>query len=246
MRKWTSKLVSTLGLTLALVAGSVTSAQAVDAEVVSDDSAFESISASLAAHLTEYGVPASTQAAIIEGWRNGDLPDSMAGAEPTTTSTSNVGGMSVTVSRYADGSVSVTSVEQPVSAGGRASTGRGQLTPMGVSGCTARTSGNYSYRTNCYVDRWDGVTWQNFRADFTFVSKNFDRIDKVYSRNGGVVGATSGGEISFGIVQRTETATSSARAEYVIWATLPYIGYSTHGLGLKVGAGIGGQSYTFG
>lgn len=201
-----------------------------------EEEAFAELTSSLTAHLTEYDVPAATQDALIAKLRGGELPDSWGGVAPLSTNTSEVDGADVKVERFPDGSVTVTKVELPTPEG---------VASRGVSGCGTYTTAGQTHRTNCYVDRWDGVVWQNFRADFTYVDNGYDRIDSVGTESGGIVGASGGGKVRFGITKKYENAAGPARAEYVIDGTLPYVGYATRGLGLQVGASIGGQSYTF-
>ncbi len=77
------------------------------------------------------------------------------------------------------GSVSVSRVQLPLFPPAAGSTKRdsgspGAVAPQAVSGCSSSDSGIYHYRTNCLVDRWDGVVQQSFRADFTFIDNNYD------------------------------------------------------------------------
>jgi hypothetical protein len=128
---------------------------------------------------------------------------------PTTTNIVDI--YDVTIPQYADGSLSESRVERP-----QAAPAPGEIGPLDVSGCTE--SGRV--RSNCYVDRWDGIIAQSFRADFTFLS-GYDRIDSVYSPSHTVVGANSASQTYFGIVQQYESASGPARAEHRVSAQLP-------------------------
>lgn len=226
-----SALSSLLGA--ALVVG-VTAGGTAYADEGIQDPAFQDIVTSVDDFHEAHGVAQATRDALIAKLESGVLLDSQNGSAPVSTTTSTVGIYDVTISHYADGSLSESRVERP-----QAAPAPGQIVPFGVSGCSA----NGGTRTNCYVDRWDGIIAQSFRANFTFLS-GYDRIDSVYSPSYTVIGASSASQTYFGIVQQYESASGPARAEHRVSAQLPVLGSVSYLLGLRVGASIGGQSYT--
>ncbi|MCR2818829.1 hypothetical protein NQ166_08295 [Microbacterium sp. zg.Y1090] len=184
-------------------------------------------------------MPTTTQDALVDKLLSGEPLDSMTGAAPVSTNTTVESGFEVTENVYADGSVSINRIEiaKPAPA-------PGTITPFGVSGCSTSNGSGVVRKTNCLIDRWDGIVQQNFRADFTFVNNGYDRIDSIYSQSSVVYGARSWKQESFSIGKRYENASGPARAEYRISADT-VLGTFSYGLGLRVGANIGGQQYTF-
>ncbi|MDZ8276526.1 hypothetical protein R2Q81_11290 [Microbacterium aquimaris] len=236
MRKLSARpiLSTLLGATLVLGA-TVGGGLAAHADDDSQDPAFQQIVANVSDFLDTHGVEEATRDTLVAKLESGELLDSQNGSEPVSTSTTTTGGYEVTISTYADGSVSESRVELPTSA-----ETPGLVTPFGVTGC----SGTATSRQGCLVDRWDGVIRQSFRADFTYVTNGYDRIDSVYSSTYNVYGATSSSVTYFGISKKYENASGPARAEYRVSAQLPVFGAASYLLGLRVGASIGGQSYT--
>lgn len=194
-----------------------------------EEAAFMVMADGLSDFMTEHGVPAATQAALIDKLHGGELLDSMDGSAPASTQT--VGG--VTLETFADGSIRELSVSPVVPP-----PAPGTVTPMaGIAGCTSSTSGIYSYRTGCSVERWDGIIVQRFYANFTYLTPGYDRIDSVYSATYSVYGANSASQTYFGRVKATENASGPAVAEQRVSAQLPIIGSVSYYLRLNVGAG---------
>lgn len=219
-------------LVAALISGLATPAPA--SADGADLDATEAVVESATEFWTEYGVPPGVQESLVAKIRSGQAPDSVGATTPATVELHTRDGFEVTESTYPDGSISVTRMELPGAAH------PGGISTFAVSGCSV--SGNF--RSNCIVDRWDGVIQQSFRADFTFVDNGYDRIDAVRSANYTVIGSSSSSQVSFGVVKKYENAAGPARAEFIVQGTFPW-GTHTYGLGLRVGASIGGQHYTF-
>ena len=116
-------MVATLALvtSLSAVLFSGTSASA-DAHVSKAD--LETVRVALA----KYGVPQSTQKALLDAFAKGERWASETGAEPVATEVDEVGGSTRTIYRYEDGSVNVSTVEIPVEVGPG-------ISPLGISGC---------------------------------------------------------------------------------------------------------------
>jgi hypothetical protein len=228
-----SALSSLLGAAL-VVGATAGGGIAAYADEPTQDPAFQEILTSVDEFHEAHGVSQATRDALAAKLESGVLLDSQNGSAPVSTTTSTVGIFDVTVSQYADGSLSESRVERP-----QAEVGPGQIGTRGVSECQA----NGGLRSNCKIDRWDGIIQQSFRATFTFLS-GYDRIDSVYSPSYIVVGSESASQAYFGIVQQYENASGPARAEHRVTAQLPVLGSVSYTLGLRVGANIGGQSYT--
>jgi hypothetical protein len=102
----------------ALVAGAPTAAGAQPAQA---ENAGSGDVALLRSGLAKYGVPASAQERLIRDFVTGArVWDSQSGAAPVSVATTRSGDLVTTVARYRDGSVTATSVEQPVSGRSRA------------------------------------------------------------------------------------------------------------------------------
>lgn len=117
--------------------------------------------AELTSFLTEYSVPADTQATLLSELEAGELWDSMRpDASAVTTSQEIVGDAVQVVARFADGSVGVSSVEQGVERPA------GTISPRAINGCTATSSGTTRIRTNCDVTYTTGVITMHFTANY--------------------------------------------------------------------------------
>lgn len=96
---------------------------------------------------TDNGLSAQLQASLLEKLSAGQALDANTGAEPVSSETSTVDGYIRTVSTYADGSISVASVETPAaasvastSASTRFVAPEGLVSPMSVSNCSSKSS----------------------------------------------------------------------------------------------------------
>lgn len=93
-----------------------------------------------------WGVDDATADLLLEKVRNGIPLDSMTGAAPITTTTSQVNGIERTLKTYSDGSIIGTEMEIPKAVP------PGTITPLaGFGGCTRGTSAGVSYAQDCYV-----------------------------------------------------------------------------------------------
>ncbi|WP_341974211.1 hypothetical protein [Microbacterium sp. LWO13-1.2] len=112
---------------------------------------------------TEYEVPAETQASLLDKLDQGTPLDSMTGADPASTETHSEGSKQVTVSRFADGSISITSLAPSDTS-----------MTMSVSGCAVDAT---TYAQDCRVHGWLGPVELAFRTSYT----KRDRQASVYN-----------------------------------------------------------------
>lgn len=127
----------------------------------------ESTQAQFRSEFERYGVPLEKQEELIANHEAGKLWDSNSGATAVTTESNAAG---ETIQRFADGSIAVTSVEQPAAT-------QGEVTPMAVSRCRAVPgSGGYQKRVDCLVNKNTVQTNQSFEADYQVKSGAAGRI----------------------------------------------------------------------
>jgi hypothetical protein len=138
--------------------------------------------------LASNGVSEETQDDLITSFAAGESWDSFSSdSTPVSSTTTLKGGYSKTVAHYADGSVSVSQIEQPrVVPKGQVST---QSSP---NGCTV--SGNV--RSNCNVDMWVGVVQLAFKATYNVAT---NKVTNVWGPGHNIVGACSVTQTYLGI-----------------------------------------------
>ena len=129
----------------------------------------------------EYDVDRATQDRLISEFEAGGDWDSMSGdSVPTEVSVDQADGHSVSVLRYADGSVAVRSLE--VADG-----------ESGIGGCS-RSGTTY---TNCTVDFWYGLVGMSFKADYSLASGK-NRVINQWGASWSIGGACSTTQNYFG------------------------------------------------
>lgn len=99
----------------------------------------------------QYDVPAAVQAVLMDKIKAGQPLDSMTGVEPTSTETYNSAATQVSVSRYADGSIAITTIEDLSMA-------------RSVQNCTVNAT---TYAQNCEVNGWWGPVQLAFFSSYT-------------------------------------------------------------------------------
>jgi hypothetical protein len=128
--------------------------------------------------LASHGVAADVQDRLISEFQAGEAWDSFSSdAVPVETTSALEGGYLKTVAHYADGSVSVSRVEQP------------KAKPKGVVGTLSSPNGcsvSGNMRNDCNVDMWVGVVSMGFKASYN-VSTN--KVTNVYGAQYTVGGA---------------------------------------------------------
>ncbi|WP_157432174.1 hypothetical protein [Agromyces italicus] len=148
---------------------------------------------------TQWDVPVATQDVLLDGLQEGELWDAYTGATPVRVVTESTAALNRTVTRYADGSVSVNEVEVPTLIPD------GAILPRAISGCTQQTNAGVKYATNCRVYHTTGATSAEFYASYSIWStgasvSNWGKARVLYDL-GNVVNArfeqTSAGEIKY-------------------------------------------------
>lgn len=151
----------------ALAAPNDTSAASNDGSTAAVMPLDEATLAHFTSEFDRYDVSLEDQEGLIDKFEAGQLWDSMSDAGPVTTETNAAG---ETVERFADGSIAVTSIEQP-------SESKGEISPMGVSRCRAVAGSNgYSKRVDCLVNFNTVQVNQSFEADYQVKSGAAGRI----------------------------------------------------------------------
>ena len=189
--------------------------------------------ASFRAFLTAYGVDDAVQDALVATLDAGGRIDSFGGTPVDVTQTVTPTSIT-TVSTYADGSVSATTLEQPGDVTGSRVRATGPE-PLSVSGCTSTVSTTYQ-RTyvGCAVRSSNGLVTMGFTAGYTLFQGG-GRIDSV--QNPHLWSSTYGGatqslaitrEYSSGSLpataRHTATFSTSATTSLTCWLQLNVLG----------------------
>jgi len=149
------KAIVASALTLAFVGALAVSARADETVIPSD------VLASLNAGFDELSVAPEVREGLLEAYAKGKAWDNSSGSEPVTTKNYRVGITEFTRKVYADGSVSLTSVEVPL----QATTGRiGKRSAPG--GCTYGLNAGIATWSNCKVEKNNGVLTMWYRAGY--------------------------------------------------------------------------------
>lgn len=178
--------------------------------------------------LETYEVPADVRESLLEDAAAGRAWDSLGNHEPVSETTLALPSETATVQTFEDGSIAVTTVDEPVPA----SEGIGTRS---LTGCSATAFGLH---TGCKVHFNNGAVSYWFQANYTIRYDAYDSIHKVYN---GVIDRTLGYTLNsekLSVLRYNETSTSNpARAEYRIVTNLyPGISSKTWVLYLTVGA----------
>ncbi len=107
---------------------------------------------------SQHGVSPEDQSTLLEKAKAGLLPDSMTGSEPVAVETPDD---LTRIDRFEDGSVLVTTLEQP------AITKPGQITPLGIAGCSLSSGGGYAAYSGCQVSQASSYATLSFTANYT-------------------------------------------------------------------------------
>lgn len=216
-------IAATVMLTTTAIAPAASAAQAGDGWAPTDSEI-----ALLGDFLETYEVPADVQESLLEDAAAGRAWDSLGNAEPVSEKTLQLESETATVQTFEDGSISVTTVDEPV------------LEPEGIStrkltGCSATKVGLHK---GCKIHFNNGAVSYWFQANYTIKYDAYDQINSVYNP---VVDRTLGYTLNsekLTLLKRNETSTSSpARAEYRIVTNLyPGVSSKTWVLYLSVGA----------
>ncbi|WP_223585974.1 hypothetical protein [Microbacterium sp. OVT16B] len=180
---------------LAAVAASALPSAALADTTAADEDAYGTSEAAMVAVWTEYDVPAATQDQLLAKLDQGTPLDSMLGLAPVSQEEHSEGAKQVTVSRFSDGSVAVSSIAPDSSSLARS-----------VDGCTTVAT---TYATNCKVYGWLGPVEMSFRSSYT---KN-DRHASVYNWGQTTWGCGPGtcSEPVFELVRQYQSGESAAQ-----------------------------------
>lgn len=161
------------------------------------------------AFLAEHGVSADVQDALMAKLKAGELWDVFAGGNPVSTRTTTSPGMRRTIDTYADGSISVTSVEVPVR-----TLARPGVSPMYVANCSGGSTGTgYSTWTDCDAYSETGVVAIGFQISYT-LTPGYDSIIRVDSPVASVnLGTLDPMPPHLTLVKKTENRSGSAWAK---------------------------------
>jgi len=228
------KRLSVAAATVCTVAG-LTLVPAVSASAASDDAA-------VSAHMRDWyaarGVPKTTYDPLIDQFLSGTLMDSMReGQTPTSVTTLQRDGFTVTQSVFADGSISETEIQNP-NTGDSAGVSHRAVTAQSVGQCASTTPSHYDTRyNNCVVAADNSFLQVAFHATYDIVQgSNNDLINEVSAPYAYAIAGTAPTP-SLKITKKNENASGPATAT----ATTVYNysrggGSFTASLSLKVGS----------
>lgn len=169
----------------------------------------------LRSFLTQYNVSAITQDALIDKFARVGTWDSLtSGATPVSTATLQLEGAWQTKKMFADGSITVETVEDP-EALCQANCSSGTSS---VHDCTKTTSGASKYFSDCTVSFWSGAISMSFQADYVIVVGGYDKITTIYNPNWFILGACSTSIADFQIARKKESKAGRALAVLTVTA----------------------------
>jgi hypothetical protein len=146
-----------------------------------------------------YGVPTTTQDRLLDALSDGRIWDSLTGAAPVGTSERVVAGSTVTVDTFADGSIRVTTVEQPVDPSSRAS----------IGGCRTMSGSHYDSTIQCTVSTNVVVSTAGYAVTYHQVQGGASSINSVTGITATCYGGTCGSK-SVAINRKTQSGNSPA------------------------------------
>lgn len=180
--------------------------------------------------LDTFGVDEKQQGALLQGLASGQAWDSFTGdVEPVLIESITAEGITWTVARYPDGSVTAShigSVEDAVASGLSEAPSGSRIAPQGIHDC-GYVPNVYATYYDCNVHFWVGLAAANFVADFQ-IRAGFDRIIRAGEWAPMPVGACSVDITDSGIQRANETSGAKAKAgfSFTAWACLIPIPYN--------------------
>lgn len=131
--------------------------------------------------LKSYDVPQSQQDALVTAWAAGKKWDSESGAQPVSETTARSGDNVTTIRRYADGSLTVSAVEDPAA-------DANVIRVNDITACSKRTQGVNTFLTHCSIS-WNAITWSmGYFADYRFNSAGPAPGSAIYKAYGITIG----------------------------------------------------------
>lgn len=110
--------------------------------------------------ISSYGVNTATQTALVGKLSAGEILDSARGGVPISTSDQSTAAQSILVDTYADGSISVSTLERP-------SVAKLGIAPLAITGCSVSSGAGYASYSNCLVQQSNGTVTLQFRANYS-------------------------------------------------------------------------------
>lgn len=137
-----------------------------------------------------YGVPAAVQDSLVaELSATGTVDAAKQGAEPVSTVTRDLAGAQQTITTFADGSISVTSLERAKAQ----TTKRGQVsTQATIEGCRVASGSGYSNYSGCIVSADNGI----FRIGFKVAYSIYNGASAKITSSGSASAASGTGTIT--------------------------------------------------
>lgn len=159
-------MVASIALAVSVLAGAPGAANAPADAGAGAGALTPEAEASFRAFLTAYGVEGTVQDALVATLDAGGQIDSFGGTPVGVTQTATPSSIT-TVSTYADGSVSASTLEQPGQVAGSQARTTGPE-PLSVGGCTSTVTTTYqrSY-ADCAVSSSNGLVTLSFTAGYT-------------------------------------------------------------------------------
>lgn len=179
--------------------------------------------------MTEFGIDAATQAAILDNLARGIIPLSdVAGSNPISQTEKIVDGYQLVTSTYADGSVKQVMSEVPTNP---------RLRSAYQTGCWQYAYTGYTNYRNCSIVNVTTLVTMGFLADYTIYGGTYnDAIDRVYSTSFTCRGGTCS-DTNLVIQKAKESTSGPADARMSLTYNIYLgLGSSTYSLDLQVGS----------
>lgn len=200
----THKGLACAAVSIALVAGGVaTSASAAPTTSSTSDTA------AIYAFYDANGVSKADADRLVANFERGIYSESNnPNAVPVRSKMTIETGFEVTRTFYADGSVSVSKIEQPKAPS------KGLASTQSVGSCAETTGGSgYILRKNCLVSEGTDILEMAFRMDWTAISSGYDKINAVRSPYAYTRGGTAETpKLSISKANESSASPASARA----------------------------------
>lgn len=177
------RILATLSIASLAFLPSVATAQTLPELPIESGSTTTSDTAELRAFLTQWGVNPETQTHLLEKYASGIPWDSMTGASPVLVEEQVGVRATTTIERYSDGSVAVTTIDNPQA--------NGNPLLRGISSCRTAYSNHYEVKhVGCYGNVDIGVGQMGFHFDRVSNPGTLARITNYYGMQHRVVGGS--------------------------------------------------------
>lgn len=119
---------------------------------------------------TTYGVDSAVQDRLIKDAKHGDFPDSLEGGTVVSTTNYKAGDEVVAVQTFEDGSILVSTVEQPPVPQ------PGTVQPLGIENCSVQSYTGVTYYNGCKITGQSGLVGISFYTSYTISHNAADSI----------------------------------------------------------------------